>query len=607
MKKITVAGGGVLGSQIAYYFAANGLDVTLYDINEEAISAAKEKMSTNAQNYAEYKEIEESGAQEFADSIDYSDNLEEAVKDADLVIESITEDIEIKKDFYSELREVASEDTLFSTNTSSLLPSDYKDETGRPEKFLGFHFSNPIWEMPIAEVMATPDTDDEVVDKFIELAEDNNLHPVVVHKEVPGYLLNSLLIPWLEGGQQLYADEIASVEDIDKTWIVATEDRGGPLGAIDIIGLETALSAAEGRLEDNEDIEWADQSWRPKFIEKMKERREENLLGVAEGKGFYTYPDPAYEQEEFFENDPEIQKHKHPFKTVTVAGGGVLGSQIAYQVARAGIKTIQYDINDEALDAAKKRVESYIPRVIDDIDFDPEEAKKDAESIIYTADLEEAFGDTDLVIEAVPESSEIKRQFYTDIKDHLPERTVLVTNSSTLRPSSFSELTGRPEKFAALHFANNIWVNNTGEVMKTEDTSDDVFKDVQSFTDDIGMLVISLYKEQPAYVLNTLLIPFLRAAVQLFATGVATPQEIDKAWEIGHDIYYGPFAVVDSIGVRTLLNIYKENYSETGLEADEKAIELLTCLQDNNELGHETGIGFYDYSNGKKETRDWEI
>ncbi len=138
-------------------------------------------------------------------------------------------------------------------------------------------------------------------------------------------------------------------------------------------------------------------------------------------------------------------------------------------------------------------------------------------------------GDADLVIKAIDE----KDAFYTSIRDLLPERTILCTNSSTLLPSAMASFTGRPEKFLALHFANNVWKQNTAEVMGTPQTSPEVYAQVVEFARVIGMIPLELKKEQPGYLLNSMLVPFLNAAEALLANDVADVEAIDAAWTLG--------------------------------------------------------------------------
>lgn len=600
MKKITVAGGGVLGSQIAYQVATKGYEVVVYELTD-ALDSAKERMSQNAESYASFAGIDASQAQGYADSITFTDDVAVAVDDADLVIESIIENADIKTEFYKTFGEAAPEKTIFGTNTSSLLPSSFMDATGRPEKYVGLHFSNPVWEKPLVEVMGTSKTDKKIVDQLVEWAKEIEMTPVVAHKEQPGYLLNSLLIPWLEGGQYLLGAGVSTVEDIDKTWILG-RDHSGPFGVLDVIGFDTVLAITEAKLKADPDVEW-----RKNFYNIVKEKVDKGHKGRATGEGFYTYPNPEYKADDFFENDKAIQEHNHPFETVVCAGGGVLGSQVAYQVARAGFKTVLYDISDDALEAAKKRVEDLIPQVVEDINFDPEAAQKAADAIIYTSDMEEAFSQADVVIESVPESMDIKKDFYGKIQEFIKDETVLLTNTSNLRPSLFMDATGRPDKFLTLHFANRIWVKNTGEVMITEKTSEDVFKDVQAFTHDIGMVVINLFKEQPSYILNTLLSPLLSSAMYLSANGIAIPQEVDKAWKVGRGVPVGPFEMMDRIGVRTLHHSFKAVIGDSDKETDKNMLAWLDGMIERNELGYENGIGFYEYKDNKPVERDWTL
>ena len=140
-------------------------------------------MIKNAQGYALFKGISEEEAQKIAGQITYTDDAHMATEDADLVIESITENFEIKKAFYQEFGEAAPDKTIFGTNTSGLLPSQLMAFTGRPEKYVGLHFSNPVWEKPIVEVMGTSKTNSEIVEQMVDFAHDMKMTPVVAHKE----------------------------------------------------------------------------------------------------------------------------------------------------------------------------------------------------------------------------------------------------------------------------------------------------------------------------------------------------------------------------------------------------------------------------------------
>ncbi|WOV86841.1 3-hydroxyacyl-CoA dehydrogenase [Sporosarcina oncorhynchi] len=286
------------------------------------------------------------------------------------------------------------------------------------------------------------------------------------------------------------------------------------------------------------------------------------------------------------------------YKNITIAGSGVLGSQIAYQTAFKGFNVSVYDITDEALNTAKERItklKEYYKADLQATDADLDAA---FERLSFNSDLAQAVENADLVIEAIPEVVSIKTDFYTKLGEVAPEKTVFATNSSTLLPSQFAEATGRPEKFLALHFANEIWKNNTAEVMKHPGTDEAVFNDVLTFASAIGMVPLPLYKEQPGYILNSLLVPFLDAAQTLLAKEVADIETIDKTWMIGTGAPLGPFAILDIVGVTTAYHIVSAKAKATGNPDAQKVADLMKeNYIDKGKLGRETGEGFYKYPN----------
>jgi 3-hydroxybutyryl-CoA dehydrogenase len=277
---------------------------------------------------------------------------------------------------------------------------------------------------------------------------------------------------------------------------------------------------------------------------------------------------------------------------VTVLGSGVLGSQIAYQTAYAGFTVTAWDINDDAVAAANERFAALAKR------YDAEvEGAKDGKSaaalerLTTTSDLAAAVADADLVIEAVPENPEIKKSTWEKVGALAPEKTIFATNSSTLLPSSFKDATGRPNKFLALHYANQIWAQNTAEIMGTADTDPEVYATVVEFATEQGMVPIEVKKEQPGYVLNTLLVPLLNAAGYLYANGIADAETIDKTWRIGTGAPRGPMEIFDIVGLTTAYNV-----SVMGDEESQKFAKILKeDFIDQGKLGVATGEGFYNY------------
>jgi len=293
ISNIVVCGSGVLGAQIAYQSAFHGFNVTVYDIKQELLDKLKEKFQHLGALYKEDLNASQKNVDDATCRISYSSNLAEAVKDADIVIEAIPENIQIKKSFYVQLGKVAPSKTIFCTNSSTLLPSMFAQETGRPERFLALHFANQIWKNNTAEIMGHSGTDQQVFNTIMKFATDIGMIALALHKEQPGYILNSLQIPLLLAGMDLYSNGVADPHTIDKTWMVVSKSPMGPFATLDLIGFETVYNIAMNAAEaGNEQMRKGARLLKEQYIDKGK-------LGISTGEGFYKYPNPEYENPEF--------------------------------------------------------------------------------------------------------------------------------------------------------------------------------------------------------------------------------------------------------------------------------------------------------------------
>ena len=282
IKTLTVLGTGVLGSQIAYQAAFHGFAVTAYDVDGVALEKARARLARLVGIYraANVGGAGESKAEAALDNLRLTADLGDAVADADLVIEAVPELLEVKRDVYRMLAELAPAKTIFATNSSTLLPSDLKDSTGRPDRFLAIHYANNIWAQNIAEVMGTAETDPAVFDAVVDFARNSGLEPIEIRKEKAGYVLNSLLVPLLNAAAGLLLQGVATPETIDKTWRIATGAPSGPFQIYDVVGLGTAYNIAASSPDAGSQA----------FARYLKDNYiDQGKLGVATGEGFYTY------------------------------------------------------------------------------------------------------------------------------------------------------------------------------------------------------------------------------------------------------------------------------------------------------------------------------
>lgn len=292
LQNITVAGSGVLGGQIAFQAAYFGKNVYVYDITEDALSKAKKTMEKYVDIYDGYFQDKEKTLTVF-DRLNFTTDLAEATKDADVLIEAVPEVLKIKQSLFEEASKVAPEKTIFATNTSTMLPSQIAPSTDRPEKFLAMHFANEIWLHNTAEIMGHEGTDPKVMDEIVELAKEMNLVPIRLNKEQPGYVLNSLLMPFLDSAMYLWVTGVSDPQTIDKDWMISTSMPMGPFGTLDIIGMRTQYDVLLHR------IQMGEKQLQP-FADKIKaEFIDKGKLGVSTNEGFYKYPHPAYTNPNF--------------------------------------------------------------------------------------------------------------------------------------------------------------------------------------------------------------------------------------------------------------------------------------------------------------------
>ena len=317
------------------------------------------------------------------------------------------------------------------------------------------------------------------------------------------------------------------------------------------------------------------------------------------------------------------------FKKIVVAGGGVLGSQIAYQCAYCGFDVTIWlrsegsitrcqpkidNLKKTYLEALKlmndpsKTHENWCPGLADYDNFDYDDCVKKVENVNVKLelDMKKAFEGADLIIESMAENKDDKIAFYEKMAPLLDEKTVVVTNSSTLLPSMFAKYTGREDKYLSMHFANSIWKNNVAEIMVQAKTDKKYFEQICEFANEIRMLALPVLKEKSGYLLNSMLVPFLLSGLDLYANGISDPESIDLAWTKGTGAPKGPFKIFDTVGLTTALNIvnqyqkvpglFKPLLSKMMLPYNFKGMkEILEKYIAEGKLGMSSGEGFYKY------------
>ena len=308
------------------------------------------------------------------------------------------------------------------------------------------------------------------------------------------------------------------------------------------------------------------------------------------------------------------------YNKIVVIGGGVLGSQIAFQTAYCGFNVTILAREEEIEPSLKPKLEklkqNYLETIeemsegktfalgISNVDnFNKEECIKKVENtlnnITIEIDQKKALENASLVIESITEDFKIKTEFYKNIQNLLDKNTIVVTNSSTLLPSKLAKVFNDKSKFLALHFANSIWKNNIAEVMRQDKTSDEAFNYVLEFAKRINMISLPIHKEKSGYLLNSMLVPLLFSALDLYANGISDVESIDKTWKIGTGAPRGPFEIIDVIGLVTAYNVVKMYLKVPSFLAPYNFKAMAKVLEkyiNEGKLGRSTKEGFYKYN-----------
>lgn len=288
IKNITIIGTGNLGARIGLQAAISGYQVIFYDITDAALEKAKLVIDKVVGQLIKSGTLTIDQRQAALLRIRYTTDLKIALTDCDLISESVTEELAIKEKVWQQIGELAPAKTIFTTNTSYLLPSQLATISSRPEKFCAFHFHD-VFYARVVDIMPHPTTDPSLILLLQELGKALNQVPVIVKKESPGYIFNFMLMALLGAAGRLKTKDIASIEDIDRSWMVNFHMPTGPFGIIDNIGLDTAWHVVKER----------DDAASQAFAKLLKEYIDEGKLGEKSGEGFYKYPKPAYRDADF--------------------------------------------------------------------------------------------------------------------------------------------------------------------------------------------------------------------------------------------------------------------------------------------------------------------
>jgi 3-hydroxybutyryl-CoA dehydrogenase len=281
IESVAVVGAGFMGTGIAEAVAVSGIPVIVRDVDDAALARAGERIETSLARAVRGGKLDAAAAGAARDLIDLTTQIE-VIGEADLVIEAVPEDAQLKLRVMGGIAEVVSDDAIVASNTSSIPIAELAQAIRRPERMLGLHFFSPVPVMNLVEVVVALDTDERTVDSAKRFVERLGKRPIET-KDRSGFIVNMLLVPYLMAAVRMYEEDFASREDIDNGMKLGCGHPMGPLTLCDFIGLDVLYAVCDSLYEEFKRDEYAP----PPLLKRMVAS---GRLGRKSGRGFYDYP-----------------------------------------------------------------------------------------------------------------------------------------------------------------------------------------------------------------------------------------------------------------------------------------------------------------------------
>ena len=584
IKKIMVAGGGRMGRQIALCAAIKGVDATVYDVKAEILQDveawAEEYLAGRiAKGRMTAEQVAETKARFRVEA-----DLAKSLDDVDCVIEAILELEDVKKNFFREVCKYAPAKTIIATNSSAMVSSRFVDSVTNPEKLCNMHFYNPALVMEFVEVVQGPHCSTETAEAVYNLAKKMGKDPIWQKKEISGFAGNYLIGGLAERAAYLVENGYCTPQEVDIAQEKGFNHKMGRFRMNDLTGIDLSFTMMKTRYEKT--------GKKPDMFDLYEQKVKEGKLGRKTGEGWYKYDangktiESAAEIRNEVPDAPEIKK-------IMVAGGGLMGRQIAMCAAIKGVDATVYDVKPEVLTAVEAWAEEYLAGRIAKGRMTAEQVAETKTRFRVEADLKKSLEGVDCVIEAILEVKEIKSKFFQQVSEIVDENVIIATNSSYMVSSLFADDVKNPTKLCNMHFYNPALVMEFVEVVQGPHCSAETAQSVYNLARKMGKAPIWQKKEIPGFAGNYLIAGLSERAKYLVQNGYCTAQEVDTALEKGFGHKMGVFRMNDLTGIDLSFTMMKTRYEKTGIKPD--MYDIYEKMVSEGKLGRKSGEGFYKY------------
>ena len=583
---IGVIGLGTMGAGITEVISRSGYRVIAIEMSDETLANGRERIEGSTSRAVKRGKLTDDERESLLSRISFTTHLGD-LSAADLVIEAIPEQLELKRELFAKLDEITPAHTILASNTSSLSVTDISVATKRPAQVVGLHFFNPAPVQAFVEVVRTVISDDSAIGSVVAFAESLGKKPVVIGDKA-GFIANALLFGYLNHAVSMLEQKYASREDIDDAMRLGCGYPMGPLALVDLIGLDTSYEILDTMYKQGRDRLHA-----PSPI--LKQMVTAGLRGRKSGRGFYSYESP---------NSPVVVSDAltptakadaaggRLISSVGVVGTGTMAAGIAQVVAKAGKSVVIIGRSDASAKRARATIENSTAKAVDKGKLDPADRDAALARISISTELT-ALAGCDLVIECIVEEIEPKLALFRELDTVCRSGAILATTTSSLPVVDLAAATSRPSDVIGIHFFNPAPVMKLVEIITTVATRSQTLDASQAFVVELGKHPV-VCGDRAGFIVNALLFPYLNDAIRMVEANYASTDDIDLAMKRGCGLPMGPFELLDTVGLDVALEIQRTLYlefREPGFAPAPRLEHLVTA----GYLGRKTGRGFRSY------------
>lgn len=583
---VGIVGLGTMGAGIAEVVARHGYQVIALEMDPDALERGRARIVGSTARAVSRGKLSAEEQDALLARVSFSTDLG-SLAQADLVVEAISESLELKTALFRQLDEITAPHAILATNTSSLSVTDISVATARPAQVVGIHFFNPAPVQAFVEIVRTVVSSQEIVDEAVAFATSLGKEPVVVGDKA-GFIANALLFGYLNHAVSMYESRYASREDIDAAMKLGCGYPMGPLMLLDLIGLDTAYEILDTMYKQGRDRLHA-----PSPI--LKQMVTAGLLGRKSGRGFYSYESPGSPVvvDDAGADQQEPRPAGRSVSAVGVVGSGTMASGIVEVFAKGGFDVIFVARSQEKADAVIARITASLAKAVERGKLDDQARDAALARITGTSSLADLAG-VDLVVEAVVEDITVKQALFTELDGICKPGAVLATTTSSLPVIDMAAVTTRPQDVVGLHFFNPAQIMRLVEVVHTVATAEDVVSTAVETCEAIGKHPV-ICGDRAGFIVNALLFPYLNDAIRMLEANYAAADDMDLAMKKGCGYPMGPFELLDVVGLDVSLAIQRTLYlefREPGFSPAPRLEHLVTA----GYLGRKTGRGFRVYA-----------